>query len=294
MRSALRTAMGKIPNSKMICLGTLSSDETHWFNKMFGPKGTADYALSFANPKSEDLALFDYQTQLNANPSMIHLPSLEKIIKREALDAQKDPSLLASYKGYRLNMGVSDVVRQQLLGAETWKNCEIDIGIKEGKCVWGIDLGDGAAQSAISSYYVDSGTLCSMAAFPDDPNLEARALKDGVGELYQRMHERGELLLTKGKVVRVKELLNLALERFGQPVAIIADRYKQHDLEQSLTESKVNDCELVYRGQGYRDGAEDVRFFRKAVLDGRVFPEKSLLLRSGNEPSRDGCGPSGQ
>ena len=177
MRAALRTASGKIPNSKFIALGTLSSDSEHWFNKMFGPNGTADYALSFSNPKTDDIPLFDYQTQLNANPSMPYLPSLEKAIVKEAEDAQKDASLLASYKGYRLNMGVSDIVRQQLLSSETWKECEIDIGEKKGPCVWGIDLGDGAAMSSISCLYVESGTLFSLAAFPNDPNLEVRALK---------------------------------------------------------------------------------------------------------------------
>ena len=33
-------------------------------------------------------------------------------------------------------MGVSDIVRQQLLSSETWKECEIDIGEKKGPCVW--------------------------------------------------------------------------------------------------------------------------------------------------------------
>ena len=34
------------------------------------------------------------------------------------------------------------------------------------------------------------------------------------------------------------------------------------------------------RGQGFKDGAADVRLFVKAVLDGLVTPEASLLLRA--------------
>ena len=34
------------------------------------------------------------------------------------------------------------------------------------------------------------------------------------------------------------------------------------------------------RGQGFKDGAEDVRSFRKSCLTGRVMPVESLLLRS--------------
>lgn len=34
------------------------------------------------------------------------------------------------------------------------------------------------------------------------------------------------------------------------------------------------------RGQGFKDGGQDVRDFRRAVLDGRVAVRPSLLLRS--------------
>ena len=40
---------------------------------------------------------------------------------------------------------------------------------------------------------------------------------------------------------------------------------------------------LVVRGQGYRDGGEDVRLFRMAVLAGKVAPTRSLLLRAALE-----------
>ena len=36
---------------------------------------------------------------------------------------------------------------------------------------------------------------------------------------------------------------------------------------------------LISRGQGFKDGAEDVRDFRRACLDGRVTAAPSLLLR---------------
>ena len=39
-------------------------------------------------------------------------------------------------------------------------------------------------------------------------------------------------------------------------------------------------CDLVVRGQGFRDGGEDVRDFRAAMLAGKVRPKKSLLLRA--------------
>ena len=47
------------------------------------------------------------------------------------------------------------------------------------------------------------------------------------------------------------------------------------------------------RGQGYRDGGEDVRAFRRAAMDGRVTPVKSLLLRSSMAEARTISDPSG-
>ena len=39
-------------------------------------------------------------------------------------------------------------------------------------------------------------------------------------------------------------------------------------------------CPLIERGQGFRDGGEDVNDFRTATLRGRVVPLRSLLMRS--------------
>ena len=42
----------------------------------------------------------------------------------------------------------------------------------------------------------------------------------------------------------------------------------------------------MVRGQGYKDGGEDVRDFRKAILDGFVRAPVSLLLRSALNEAR--------
>ena len=279
MYAAIRTARGKIPNSRLISLGTQSNDTEHWFQKQLA--GAADYVQIHAAPKECDP--FDPQNWLIANPSMPYMPELEKIIRAEAEDAKHDPALLAQFCALRLNQGVSDIVRMSLLDANVWESIE---GEQEaaGECVWGLDLGDGVAQSAITAYW-ESGRLESLAAFPDIPDLNKRSLQDGVGDgadsLYHKMLERGELLLTKGHVVAVSFLLNEALKRWGQPSAISADRYRARDLLQALHDSDVNPVPVVFRGQGFKDGSEDVRMFKRACLRGRVRPTVSLLLRAG-------------
>lgn len=47
------------------------------------------------------------------------------------------------------------------------------------------------------------------------------------------------------------------------------------------------------RGMGFKDGAEDVRGFRRACADGRVTPVTSLLLRSAMAEARTVSDPAG-
>ena len=148
-----------------------------------------------------------------------------------------------------------------------------------GGCVWGIDLGTSQGMSAVSAYYPETGHLDALAVFPCEPSLDKRGRKDGVGDLYEQMRQRGELHTAGARVSDIKALLKLALTRFGEPVAVVCDRWRQAELGQVMDGLNPN-IEFVSRGQGYKDGAEDVRAFRKALLTGHVHPSPSLLLTS--------------
>ena len=75
--------------------------------------------------------------------------------------------------------------------------------------------------SAVAAYWPRSFRLEALAAFPADPSLADRGLRDGVGGLYRQMHKRGELLVLGRHLVPVSGLLTEALERWGRPVAIV-------------------------------------------------------------------------
>ena len=64
----------------------------------------------------------------------------------------------------------------------------------------------------------------------------------------------------------VAELLSEALSRWGTPAAIAADRFKKSELIGHLNALHFPRAALVLRGQGYRDGSEDVRGFQLAAL----------------------------
>ena len=288
MVAALRTAAGKQPHSRFVALGTRPADAEHWFSKMLA--GGADYAQSHA-ARADDPP-FQRRTWAKANPSLPAMPDLLAAIVNEARQARQDPALLASFAALRLNLGTADTEVSVLLDAGLWTSIEGE-STRAGPCVWGVDLGTSAAQSAVAAYWPESGRLECVAAFPCQPSLAERGLRDGVGNLYAECARRGELLALGQRSVDVTALLRAALERFGSPARVVADRWREAELRDALEAGGVPRAAFEARGMGYRDGAEDVRAFRRACADRRVVPTPSLLLRSAMAEARTVSDPAG-
>ena len=290
MRAALATAMGKIDDSRMIALGTRPADPAHWFSKMLD--GGADYGQSHHAAESDPP--FRVRTWRKANPSLTAMPSLEKRIRREAQDARRDPAMLASFRALRLNQGTDDVLRAMLIDTSVWRRAErpepVDMA---GRYALGLDLGQSAAMSAAAAYWPESGRLEAFAVFPELPDLRERGLADGVGALYVKMAERGELLLAGRHVADIKALLGEVLDRWGRPAVIACDRWREGDLREALDAIRFPLADLAIRGQGFKDGGEDVRTFRKAIIGGDVLPSRSLLLRAAMGEARTIGDPAG-
>ena len=282
--AAILTSLGKHDNSRVVFLGTRPGQESHFFQKMLD--GGAAFSACYSAPKELwENKPFLLSTIMRANPSLAHMPDLKKAICADAERAKKDESLLPSYLALRLNAGVSDVVESVLIEAGTWEKCEGNAEAKS-PTVWGIDLGGSAAQSAIACFWPRTGRLEAVSAFPEHPGLQTRGARDGVSSLYENCHRRGELIIAGKYTTDVHELLRVALARWGKPSQIVCDRYREADLREALGKAGIPLCRLVFRGQGFRDGAQDVRDFRKACLDGNVVPVKSLLIRSAMSVAR--------
>ena len=288
MVAALRTAAGKQPHSRFVALGTRPADPEHWFAKML--TGGADFAQSHA-ARAGDPA-FQMRTWRKANPSLAAMPDLLAAIRNEATRARLDPALLAGFEALRLNLGTSDTEVSTLLSAGLWMEIEGEAG-PDGPVVWGVDLGTSAAQSAIAGFWPETGRLESVAAFPHDPPLAERGLRDGVGGLYVECARRGELLTLGGRSVDVAALLRAALERLGRPSWVVADRWREAELRDALEAAAVPPAAFSARGMGFLDGAADVRAFRRACADGDVTPVPSLLLRSAMAEARTVSDPAG-
>ena len=286
--SALDTSLGKIPGSRFVALGTRAAAADHPFEKMLNDP--LSYTQVHAAKKTDPL--FRKRTILKANPSLPWMPDLALRIKSDIGKAKGDESRLQAYKSLRLNLGVSDTLSSSLLTAETWERIEGDAP-RRGRCVWGIDLGTSAAQSAVAAFWPDTGRLDVVSAFPENPDLDVRGQSDSVGRLYATAHQRGELILAGENAVNVPILLREALERFGAPSAIAADRWREAELRDSLKLAGIPVAALELRGMGFKDGGEDVRVFQSSCISGDVTPSRSLIMVAAMGEARVAVDPAG-
>lgn len=94
------------------------------------------------------------------------------------------------------------------------------------------------------------------------------------------MHKRGELALMGQKTVPMGQWLRRVLGHVeGEHIAaIVADRFKQSEIGDALTEIG-NRAPVIWRGMGFKDGSEDVERFRRYVFDGKLHVSESALMR---------------
>ena len=277
MKAAIQTGLGKHKGSRMIALGTAPRDKTHFFGQMMRGVGCGYSQVHAARTTDPP---FQRRTWKRACPSLDHLPSLEAQVRIEALAAKRNPDDLAGFQALRLNLGGSEILESNLLDADVWERIEGDAE-REGAPIWGVDLGGSSASSAVAGYWPDTGRLECVAAFPTEPDLAKRGEMDGVGPLYEQCARRGELFCFGGRAVDYTALMRKALEVLGPPSVVAADRWRTADLHDALHQAQVpGTASLVPRGQGFKDGGEDVRRFRRACLESRVTPLRSLYLRS--------------
>ena len=292
LASAARTGLGKRAGARLLAIGTRPASDSNWFARQLAESDPSVYALTYA--AGPDADPFAESTWRLANPALdAGMPDIE-VLRAEARLASREPAELATFRALRLNMGLSEIDAPMLLDSTTWRGVETDaLPAREGPHALGIDLGGTAAFSACSAYWPASGRLEGFVACGTEPELSQRALNDGVAGVYESMRDAGELLSMGGRVVPVGWLLREAISRFGRPCAIAADRWRAGELADGVREARLSLPEPSWRGQGWKDGAADVRAFRAAVLTGRVAAPVSLAMRAAFAEARTARDPAG-
>ena len=267
---ALRSRLGKVPGARLLAIGTRPAENTHWFNKLCERSG-----IIYAAPVDSDP--FSVATWHAANPSLSYFPALREVYEREARESKADAGLLRQFRAFRLNQGTATADLSLLIDPDKWQAAEGDAAAY-GPMVLGVDLGSGLSMSAAAGYWPTSGRLDAFAMLPALPDLTERGRHDAVGDTYRQMSDRAELVTTPGQAADPPALIREAVKRWGRPVAVVADRFRHRELADGMKAAGLT-VPLVLRGQGYRDGSEDVRDFRVSVARGEVTPAVSLLLR---------------
>ena len=281
LEAALLSGMGK-RNGRALIISTSASDDQHSLSQWIDHPPPGTYVQE--HRPSPGLPADDMESLLEANPgAKAGIGSSPQWLHAQATRAiARGGSALSSFRLYNRNERVSGESRNVLLTVDDWLHAEVsDLPPREGGCVVGVDLGGSASMSAVALYWPNTGRLEAFGAFPSNPSLADRGARDGVSGRYVEMRDRGELVTMGDRVVPAPQFLSRIHDVLdGAPVlAFTADRYRQAEFQEALSAANLR-MPVVWRGQGFRDGAEDVERFRKAVFDGEVQVKPSLLLRS--------------
>ena len=281
LEQALLSGMGKRGGRALIII-TSAADDGHAFSVWLDQDQPGVYRQEHRPPPG--LPADDLDSLTLANPGAAHgIGSSVDWLQAQARRAiMRGGSALTSFRLYNRNERVSGEARDVLLTVDEWLSCETaSVPARQGPLVIGLDLGGSASMSAAAFYWPESGRLECLGTFPARPSLLDRGQNDGVAGRYVEMQDRGELSTLGDATVPAAPWLKDVMRHVeGETVAAItADRYRQAEVGEAIDLAGIR-SQIMWRGQGFRDGGEDCERFRRAAFDGRVKTSPSLLLRS--------------
>ena len=281
MEAALLTSLGK-RNGRALLISTSAPDDANDFSRWLDTPPSGCYTQEHKAP--ENLPADDWPSLLMANPGSAESigASKEWLLNAARQAIERGGPALAAFRNLHRNERVNIEARALLIDLDAWLRCEVDtLPPRDGPCIIGLDLGASASMTAAAYFWPATGRLEIMGWFPAQPSLAIRGVNDGVGRRYIDMAEAGELRTVGDRTVPVETWLSQVLAHVeGEAVAtILADRFKQGEVGEALTALNCR-VPVTWRGFGWKDGAEDIQRFQRAVYDRRVAAPKSLLLRS--------------
>ena len=269
---ALTTAQGK-PNSplKIVLIGTLAPAMSGWWHDLIadGSNGTTYVQALYGNPEKWD----DWNEIKRCNPLSFD-PNFRKKLLEERDEARKDTRLKARFCSYRLNIPSQDEAKT-LLTTDDWKRVmRRPVPERDRRPIVGIDLGGGWAWSSAVGLWMNGRTE-AIAICAGIPDVEAQEKRDRVpAGTYQKLVETGALRVAEGlRVPPPKMLIKFALEKFGAPEFVIADRFKAKDLKDA-----IGSIRLVTRVTRWSEATFDIGALRKFAKDGPLACEHESRL----------------
>ncbi len=284
LENAILSGLGK-RNGKALIISTSAPDDANTFSKWLDepPPGTyvQEHRPAFGLPAD------DAESLLIANPGAVEGigASLEWLAAQARRAIARGGSALSSFRNLNRNERVSTEDRSVLITVDEWLSAEVqaaDLPTREGPCILGVDLGGSRSMSAAALYWPETGRLEAVGTFPAIPSLSDRGASDGVAGRYVEMNARGELSVLGDNTVPPGPWLAevVRLVDGASIAAIVGDRFRHAEFVEAMQGAGLARVPFIWRGFGWKDGAEDIERFRRALFDGHVKTLPSLLLRS--------------
>lgn len=284
LENAILSGLGK-RDGRALIISTSAPDDANTFSRWLDepPNGTfvQEHRPPFGLPAD------DLESLLIANPgSKEGIGPTADWLKAQAQRAiARGGSALSSFRNLNRNERVSSDDRSVLVTLDEWMSCEVspdDMPPREGPCIVGVDLGGSRSMSAAAFYWPDTGRLEALGTFPAKPSLADRGAADGVSGRYTEMHDRGELSVMGENTVPPGPWLAEIVRKLDgiTPASIVGDRFRHAEFSEAMQAAGLDRVPFIWRGFGWKDGAEDIERFRRALFDGEVLTTPSLLLRS--------------
>lgn len=284
LENSLLSGLGK-RNGRALIISTSAPDDANTFSRWLDDPPGGTYVQEHRPPPG--LPADDEASLLVANPGAAEGigASLEWLVEQARRAIKRGGSALSSFRNLNRNERVSTDDRSVLVTVDEWMGAEVSpdaLPPREGECVLGIDLGGSRSMSAAAAYWPKTGRLESVGAFPAVPGLADRGAADGVGGRYVEMQDRDELFVLGDATVPPGPWLAEVVRRLDgvSPACICGDRFRHAEFGEAMAAAGLSRVPFIWRGFGWKDGAEDIERFRRALFDGHVKCLPSLLLRS--------------
>ncbi|MCT8989017.1 terminase large subunit [Chelativorans sp. SCAU2101] len=283
LENAILSGLGK-RNGKALIISTSAPDDANTFSRWLDEPPPGTYVQEHRPPFG--LPADDAESLLVANPGAAEGigASLEWLQAQARRAIARGGSALSSFRNLNRNERVSAEDRSVLITVDEWLAAEVspeELPERKGPCILGVDLGGSRSMSAAAFYWPETGRLEALGTFPSTPSLADRGASDGVGRRYVEMAERKELFTLGDNTVPpgpwLAEVVKLVE---GASIAcIVGDRFRHAEFVEAMAKANLR-VPFIWRGFGWKDGAEDIERFRRALFDGQVKTLPSLLLRS--------------
>ena len=217
-------------DGRLIALGVRSTGPM--FAELLARGAAGDpnvFAVDYSAP--EDCDLNNESAWRKANPGLGSIKSLGYMRERAA-EALAVPAAVAGFRLLDLNQKIAPraemLVRLDLARAAEVPHVE-DLPPRVGRAYLGFDMGGSVSLTAACCMW-SSGRVELFVAMPEIPTPLDRGRADGVGDLYVRATDAGEVHLLGDQVTDVQAFARLVLNTVGDDVVIGADRYRKHEL----------------------------------------------------------------